>query len=37
MKKNLVVIAILITGIVGVKGYEIVNGGFDIKIKNHKL
>ncbi|MET3195653.1 hypothetical protein [Bacillus sp. OAE603] len=34
MKKNLVIVAILITGIVGVKGYDLINGGFDIKIKN---
>ncbi|WP_129689010.1 hypothetical protein [Gottfriedia acidiceleris] len=34
MKKILVVIAILITGIVGIKGYFLFQSGFDIKIKN---
>ncbi|MGG0174672.1 hypothetical protein [Gottfriedia acidiceleris] len=34
MKKILVVIAILITGIVGIIGYFLFQSGFDIKIKN---
>ncbi|ODG91060.1 MULTISPECIES: hypothetical protein [Bacillaceae] len=34
MKKILVVIAILITGIVGIIGYVHFQSGFDIKIKN---
>ncbi|MFF3021765.1 hypothetical protein ACFVRR_03765 [Gottfriedia sp. NPDC057948] len=34
MKKILVVIAILIMGIVGIKGYFLFRSGFDIKIKN---
>ncbi|KQL39314.1 hypothetical protein AN960_10145 [Bacillus sp. FJAT-25509] len=34
MKKTLIVIAILITGIVGIKGYFLFHSGFDIKIKN---
>ncbi len=34
MKKILVVLAILITGIVGIIGYFLFQSGFDIKIKN---
>jgi len=34
MKKILVVIAILIMGLVGIKGYFLFHSGFDIKIKN---
>ncbi|MEH7400029.1 hypothetical protein V7148_03470 [Gottfriedia acidiceleris] len=34
MKKILVIIAILITGFVGIKGYFLFQSGFDIKIKN---
>ncbi|MEH7452639.1 hypothetical protein [Gottfriedia acidiceleris] len=34
MKKILVIIAILITGIVGIKVYFLFHSGFDIKIKN---
>lgn len=31
MKKILVVIAIMIMGLVGITGYDLIKGGFDIK------
>ncbi|MET3194110.1 hypothetical protein [Bacillus sp. OAE603] len=34
MKKILVVITIMIIGLVGIKGYDLIHGGFEIKIKN---
>jgi hypothetical protein len=34
MKKILVAIAILITGVVFIKSFYLINGGFDIKIEN---